>query len=516
MQPLLSDEEKRRLEEKNRQAQAGMQNAMSGIKGLFVPPSAPPPTNTSPEERARAQAMQAQVSAPAAPPAAAPAAPATAPQIKDDLQEGGAAAAVPPPQPQTPTDILAGFSKPIKTSSSVTTTQNNIDTTAAENSLRNATTLDQKALDQKQREEELALDEKTIELRRNSIMLNELEQRRADNLQAQEQAADTFRKQFDEYANTQVTNPWSNMSTGAKIMSAISIGLGGLGAGPGGKNIGLDIINQNIARDIDIQKANMDKKKGQLTVLQDYGQSLRAQGLNDQQVTEGMIALGKKLTANKLEQIALGMGSEDGRSSALLKSAADMNQDAAKTQLELAKAKSSTVTTTDNLQIGGIGGPGGGTGMGKDLSEKETSDLLNQQKALRGFKRLDNLAKANDDEIGLIMGTLNKYRAKFNAASGDFYKLDTATQDAIAKALKAQSGAQLTDKEIEWLKSYFPSTTMDSNQFRSRLAALSGPALEETRRELEMRAKLGQRVQPLIDQLNADFPTNPTGLKKTN
>lgn len=57
---------------------------------------------------------------------------------------------------------------------------------------------------------------------------------------------------------------WSNMSTGNKITAAISILLGGFGAGlqgKGAKNSALEIIDKDIERDIDSQKTELGKKQ---------------------------------------------------------------------------------------------------------------------------------------------------------------------------------------------------------------------------------------------------------------
>lgn len=52
---------------------------------------------------------------------------------------------------------------------------------------------------------------------------------------------------------------WNSQSTGNKILSAISLVLGGI-AGQGNGNVGLDIINKAIERDIDAQKADISNK----------------------------------------------------------------------------------------------------------------------------------------------------------------------------------------------------------------------------------------------------------------
>jgi hypothetical protein len=69
---------------------------------------------------------------------------------------------------------------------------------------------------------------------------------------------------------------WENQSTGGKIMAGLAIALGGIGGAYTGKgdNIGLDLINKAIDRDIEEQKFNIQQ--------QAEGQKMKAQNLRDQ------------------------------------------------------------------------------------------------------------------------------------------------------------------------------------------------------------------------------------------
>lgn len=61
---------------------------------------------------------------------------------------------------------------------------------------------------------------------------------------------------------------WESKSTGGKIMTAIGLILGGLGASAnGGKNVVLDLVNKQIDNDIDAQKTEMGKKTNMMTAL---------------------------------------------------------------------------------------------------------------------------------------------------------------------------------------------------------------------------------------------------------
>lgn len=61
---------------------------------------------------------------------------------------------------------------------------------------------------------------------------------------------------------------WDSKSTGGKIATAVGLFLGGVGAGmSGGPNVVLDLVNKQIDRDIDAQRANMGQKNNMMTAL---------------------------------------------------------------------------------------------------------------------------------------------------------------------------------------------------------------------------------------------------------
>ena len=68
-------------------------------------------------------------------------------------------------------------------------------------------------------------------------------------------------KASEEFAKAEIKDPYASKSTGNKILAAISLGLGAFGAAlTGGENTAMKIINSAIDRDIEIQKADINKK----------------------------------------------------------------------------------------------------------------------------------------------------------------------------------------------------------------------------------------------------------------
>jgi hypothetical protein len=137
---------------------------------------------------------------------------------------------------------------------------------------------------------------------------------------------------------------YENMKTGNRILAGISLVLGGLAGGLNktGGNVAMDVINNAISRDIDAQKANMDKRKNLLAMNYEKTRDMRqAQMLTESQLlsaakiqTEmaGAKAMGPMADAAKLQTL----GAIDGRQMQL--------------QRELAKMKAIQSLTTGSPQ----------------------------------------------------------------------------------------------------------------------------------------------------------------------
>lgn len=84
----------------------------------------------------------------------------------------------------------------------------------------------------------------------------------------------------------------ANQDTGQRIMTGISLFLGGLGGG-GTSNVGLDFLNKQIDRDIGQQRAELDKKQSLYSML-------REQGHDDAAATDMARVIMQDQTANQL------------------------------------------------------------------------------------------------------------------------------------------------------------------------------------------------------------------------
>jgi len=137
---------------------------------------------------------------------------------------------------------------------------------------------------------------------------------------------------------------WEDQSTGDKVLAAIAIGLGGLGAGMTGKggNGALDVINNAITRDSERQKSQFEQLKATLG----EAQALKASKLNGMSNVEAAFAL-----------------SDAGKYDAALKKAESM----------LAKQGVPAAEIQTNQVVAG-------------LTQKRNTELLKAQQSLRATK----------------------------------------------------------------------------------------------------------------------------------
>ncbi len=91
---------------------------------------------------------------------------------------------------------------------------------------------------------------------------------------------------------------WANKSTPGKISTVIGVLLSGLGGGAAGQeNMAMKVLNQEIDRDIDAQKANMTQKGNILSALSSQMGNLRAG-------TEMLRSIHMGMAANEMEKAA--------------------------------------------------------------------------------------------------------------------------------------------------------------------------------------------------------------------
>lgn len=142
------------------------------------------------------------------------------------------------------------------------------------------------------------------------------------------------KKLFDAVTNHKVDSSrlWNNMSTGNKVLAAVSVALSGIGAGmqgQPGKNVALEVIQKAIDRDIDAQKAELGKKQTLLS------ENMRRYG-NLQAATQATMLQYNAIAQANVSRVAASANSAQARAQARMLMG-DLNLQAAAIKQSLAQ-----------------------------------------------------------------------------------------------------------------------------------------------------------------------------------
>ena len=207
--------------------------------------------------------------------------------------------------------------------------------------------------------------------------------------QAAQRAIETQRQEkYEEMASAKIDPDhfWGSRSTGQRVAGTIGLLLGDIGAGlSGGKNYAREAVNSAIDRDIDAQKLNLEKKKGELSYLGQVYADAKAKTGSD------------KAAALEAKQVALHRLSLDVQQTALRSGSTRAQQQAqvidAQLLAEQAKLRAESDKTIQDYHAYGfqqtVGGGGG-------LTLKQRAEL--EEKAAEAAK------KFGGGTDGLIVG----------------------------------------------------------------------------------------------------------------
>lgn len=188
------------------------------------------------------------------------------------------------------------------------------------------------------------------------------QQNEADRQAQLKQIQQTMQQKMEDYANMSIdpnrANIFVNGSTGQKIGAGIALALSGMGAGLTGQpNLALQVINTAIDRDINAQKANIEKTGNQVTMQQNVYHDM-LQTFGDQRAAEAAT----KATLLQTAQIQLQQYAEQYKAPQLQANAAAM-------QAELERQKQQNILQLNqgmlaNQALMQIANPGGSSNGG--------------------------------------------------------------------------------------------------------------------------------------------------------
>lgn len=215
-------------------------------------------------------------------------------------------------------------------------------------------------------------------------------------------------KSYEDFAkkNVSIDNYWADKGTGGKILAGLAVIIGGIGQAQGqARNTGLDVINSAIDRDLNIQRANIEKDKAtmefQKGILAD---NMKMFGDLDQAMIASKMTMLQGLD-DKLKQIGLSATSQA--------KVGEMNM--ARDSLQQEKKKL-------DIQMQELLKKGGGAGL-----EKAKSDVSNYFDEIKKINSLGaGISKENRDKkaryIALIKANLAKTILKGVSPRSDAFK----------------------------------------------------------------------------------------------
>lgn len=285
-------------------------------------------------------------------------------------------------------------------------------------------------------------------------------------------------KEIDQWAKAYgsgVVNPnrvWQNASTGSKVSAAIGLILGGLGQGlTGGPNQALQVIQNSIDRDIDAQKANLNKAGNMLSFyMKKYGNMQAAE------------------SATRLRMGAAVQGQ-------LQQAAATAGTDIAKAQNQMAQVQIQQQMLPLKMQVArwNAAVQSGNPGMMVSAVVPENQ----QQKAFEELKAMQTLgsgitkAMAAFDKIDKLNTVVGR------AARLGFERADVkALREPITAELSKETAGRFTEQDAHMLDTLWPKPLDNEQTIKTKRSAIKSLLMQKMH-------------SPLLEAYGIPYKTNP-------
>lgn len=243
---------------------------------------------------------------------------------------------------------------------------------------------------------------------------------------------------------------WASMSTGNRIIAAISLALGGIGGGLTGKggNVALDIINKAIDRDIEAQKGNLENKKSLLSInLQ------RTRDLNEAEA----------LTRSQLSAVAAAQVQKN-----LSKSAGPIAQ--ANAQVLLGQLKGQWAQSNMNLSMMAAANSVGAGPSAKVrflVPEKHQEGAYKELGALQKTQEIVDSGSRVFDAIARIQNVASRVGSPIQSKK----QIDALVEPYLGQ-LAHETDGRVTPQEMEQMRRMFPAIADDEKTRETKRNAL--------------------------------------------
>lgn len=269
------------------------------------------------------------------------------------------------------------------------------------------------------------------------------QQERVNQYQKQFQELDNDRKELQSAIDEGHIDPkhyLDNMSFGGKILTTLSLMLGGFGSNGTDNNVGLKILNDNINRDIDAQKTELGKKENLLSAnLRQFGNLRDATEMTRVQIND--------IVSNQLRQAAA-------------QAATPMAQSAAMQAKGKLDAENAQMMGNIAMRRSLLNSPTSGGQQRPELLIRAYIPQAQQQEYFKVLKSAQDTAATRDrvlqafDEIsrlntvGETVGSLGQNRKKIDAI-----------QKPLIGSLSKETAGRFTEADAKFIEAAFPSVT---------------------------------------------------------
>lgn len=184
---------------------------------------------------------------------------------------------------------------------------------------------------------------------------------------------------------------FASQDTGSQIAAGLAIGLGAVGSAMLGNkdNPALTVIQNAIARDVDAQKLEIEKRKGVSAAATSLYAQMREQFQDERSATAATQAMMLKLADLKLQRIAATTRNEEVAANAMSLSG-KLNEDIALKQAQVLKELKNKITTQTSVAPADI------TEISKEIRDsiKDSPQIKEYIEAREGLREF-NIARAN-------------------------------------------------------------------------------------------------------------------------
>lgn len=269
---------------------------------------------------------------------------------------------------------------------------------------------------------------------------------------------------------------WNNMATGDKMMASVAMALGGLGGAMQGNagNVYWNVIERNIDRDIDEQKANINIKGKALdaerTAYQDF---LSATG-DERAARLATKELAMQKIASEFES-KIGAATNDAQKASLAAGLAGIQEKQAQFGLELNKVLQTTKPTVVTK------------GSAEPLVPTEISKMTKAESKLDELDQVIKDLQSGDVQSGL----LEDYKARIAGATG-------FATDPKQAALRSEMATLFNDKTNEWFGG-----ALSENELANAKKAMAEYSDNPKVAVAKLRSVLDRATKEANDQRNA-------------